>query len=52
LREALFREVWNYMTLEEVLENWDLIRAHLGRMRPFWDSLLNGWRNDGLLPAA
>lgn len=51
MREATVREVWQYMTLDDVLENWDNIRRHLGRMRPFWEYLFNGWREDGLLPA-
>jgi len=52
LREARFREVWDYVTLDEVLRDWEHIRRHLGRMRPFWEFLLRGWRDDGLLPAA
>ncbi len=50
MREARFHEVWQYLTLDDVLANWPHIRRHLGRMRPFWDWLLRGWRDDGLLP--
>jgi hypothetical protein len=50
LREANFREVWKYLTLEEVLRDWSYLYKHLGRSRPFWDSLLRGWREDGLIP--
>lgn len=49
LREATFREVWKYVTLREVLANWDNIRRHLGRRRAFWEWLINGWREDGIL---
>jgi chromosome segregation and condensation protein ScpB len=49
MREARYRDVWRYLTLEEILENWQHIRRHLGRMRGFWEFLLDGWRNDGLL---
>lgn len=51
MREARFREVWDYLTLDDVLENWEEIRPHLGRMRSFWEFLLDGWRKDGLLPS-
>jgi hypothetical protein len=50
MREARYPEVWDYLTLEDILENWPNIRRHLGRMRSFWDFLLHGWRDDGLLP--
>ena len=52
MREATVREVWQRMTLDDVLENWDNIVRHLGRRRSFWEYLLNGWRKDGFLPAA
>ena len=52
LREARFDEVWSYLTLDEVLRDWPLIQRHLGRRRDFWVWLLDGWRKDGLLPAA
>ncbi|MBM4318790.1 MAG: hypothetical protein FJ125_02265 [Deltaproteobacteria bacterium] len=50
LREALFLEVWSYLSLTEILDNWPHIRRHLGRRRKFWDFILQGWRDDGLLP--
>jgi hypothetical protein len=52
LREARFVEVWSYLTLEEILRDWPHIKRHLGRMGAFWEFLLEGWRKDGLLPAA
>jgi hypothetical protein len=52
LREARFDEVWGYVTLGDVLDNWQYVYRHLGRMRPFWDWILAGWRKDGFLPAA
>jgi hypothetical protein len=52
MREACYGEVWQYLTLEDILENWEHIRRHLGRRRRFWDFLFDGWRKDGLLPAA
>ena len=49
LREARFADVWRYLTLEQVLSEWDRINKHLGRRRPFWEWLLESWRSDGLL---
>lgn len=49
LREARYGEVWRYVTLDEVLENWQHIRRHLGRRRAMWEWLIDGWRRDGLL---
>lgn len=52
MREARFDEVWMYLTLDVVLRDWEAIRRHLGRKRAFWEFLLKGWREDGLIPAA
>jgi hypothetical protein len=52
MREARYDDVWTYLTLSEVVRDWPDIQRHLGRMRGFWEYLLNGWRKDGLLPAA
>lgn len=52
MREARYEEVWSYLTLARILRDWDHIRLHLGRRRAFWEYLLRGWRDDGLLPAA
>lgn len=51
LREASVPEVWDYMTIADILRDWELISMHLGRRRAFWQWLLRGWRDDGLLPA-
>ncbi len=51
LREARFVDVWQYLTLDEVLSNWEHIHRHLGRRRNFWEYLLRTWREDGLLDA-
>lgn len=52
LREARYEDVWRYLTLDAVLRDWAQIERHLGRRRAFWRYLLDGWRKDGLLPAA
>jgi hypothetical protein len=50
MREARYGDVWKYLALDDVLRDWELIERHLGRMRAFWQFLLKGWRDDGLLP--
>jgi hypothetical protein len=49
LREARYQDVWKFVTVDEVLEQFPLVQRHLGRMRRFWEWLLEGWREDGLL---
>ncbi len=57
--EAQFRERLRHpdariraQRIGHMLRDWELIRRHLGRERAFWDWLFEGWREDGLLPAA
>lgn len=50
LREARYQDVWKLVTLGDVLAMWPRVDRHLGRMRAFWNWLLDGWRTDGLLP--
>jgi hypothetical protein len=52
MREARFDDVWSYLTLKEILEDWPDIQRHLGRRRSFWEFLLQGWRADGLVPCS
>ena len=49
LREARDTDVWRFTTPEEVARDWSLLSRHLGRRRPFWEFLLEGWRSQGLL---
>jgi hypothetical protein len=51
MREATYPDVWRYLSLEEILRDWEHIEKHLGRRRAFWQWLLQGWREDGLLSA-
>jgi hypothetical protein len=51
MREATYRETWQYLTLEYILRDWEFIQRHLGRRCEFWRWLLRGWREDGLLPS-
>ena len=49
LREARDEDVWLFTTPAEVSKNWDALSPHLGRRRPFWEYILNAWREAGLL---
>lgn len=49
MREARWKEIWQYLRLRDVLGNWENIQRHLGRKREFWVWLIDGWREDGLL---
>ena len=49
LREARDTDVWRFVTLSEILANWDQICSMLGRRRAFWEYLINGWKEDGLI---
>lgn len=50
MREARYRDVWRLLRLVDVLRLWPRVERHLGRMREFWNWLIEGWRTDGLLP--
>jgi len=49
LREAGDLDVWRFVTPSEVARALPAIRHRLGRRRAFWDFLIEGWREDGLL---
>lgn len=51
LREARDIDVWHFVTPEEVAEALPKIAHQLGRRRGFWEFLIEGWREDGLLAA-
>lgn len=49
LREARDTDVWEFVTPEDVARALpDLVRR-LGRRRRFWEFLIDGWRQDGVL---
>jgi hypothetical protein len=52
MREARYQDVWRFVALADVLALWSRIEKHLGRTRAFWQWLLQGWRDDGLIPRA
>lgn len=51
LREARDIDVWHFVTPSEVAQALPKIAHHLGRRRRFWEFLIEGWREDGLLAA-
>ena len=51
LREARDLDVWHFVTKREVAEALPKLGRRLGRRRRFWEFLIEGWREDGLLHA-
>ena len=49
LREARDLDVWKFVTPREVAEALPKISPRLGRRRSFWQFLINGWIEDGIL---
>jgi len=49
LREARDLDVWTFVTPAEVAAALPLLGRRLGRRRGFWEFLINGWHDDGLL---
>jgi hypothetical protein len=52
LREARDIDVWCFVTPAAVARALPKLGRRLGRRRGFWEFLIDGWREDGLLPAA
>ncbi len=52
MREARIPEVFDWLSIGEIVRDFEHIERHLGRRREFWRWLLEGWRRDGFLPAA
>jgi hypothetical protein len=49
LREARDIDVWRFMTPVEVARALPALGRRLGKRRPFWEFLISGWREDGIL---
>lgn len=49
LREARDTDVWHFVTPQEVARALPQLGRRLGRRQRFWEFLINGWRDDGLL---
>jgi hypothetical protein len=50
LREARDVDAWQFVTPAQVAAALPALGRRLGRRRRFWEFLINGWREDGLLP--
>lgn len=50
LREARDVDVWQFVSLREVLESWTELAPFTGRRRPFWEFLFAEWRRQGAIP--
>jgi hypothetical protein len=49
LREARDQDVWSFVTPSEVAAALPQLHRRLGRRGAFWEFLIAGWRDDGLL---
>ena len=49
LREARDTDAWRFFRPADVAERWDGLASKLGRRRAFWEYLLAGWREEGLI---
>jgi len=49
LREARDVDVWQFVTPHDVEQSLASLGRRLGRRRAFWEFLIDGWREDGLL---
>ena len=49
LREARDLDVWKFVKPQEVAEALPVIASRLGHRRRFWEFLIQGWREDGIL---
>ena len=49
LREARDIDVWHFVTPSEVAEALPRLGRRLGRRRPFWEYLIRGWRELGII---
>jgi len=49
LREARYEDVWEFLTVDDIVRNWEHLAPRLGKRRPFWEFLLRKWRELGLV---
>ena len=51
LREARDIDVWQFISPQEVAREMPALGRRLGRRRAFWEWLIQGWREDGIIAA-
>lgn len=49
LREARYEDVWEFLSVDDLVRHWEQLASRLGRRRAFWEFLLRKWRELGLL---
>lgn len=49
LREARLKEIWEFLTPEDIQAHWPRLERHLGRKKPFWQFLMAIWKKHGLV---
>ena len=49
LRDARDIDVWHFVKPADVARALPLLGRRLGRRRPFWEFLIEGWKKDGIL---
>jgi len=49
LREARYEDVWEFLSVDDLVRYWEQLAPRLGRRRAFWEFLLRKWRELGLV---
>jgi len=49
MREGRVLDVWQFLTLQDILALWPQVERHMGRRRDFWRFLLDTWKEIGAL---
>lgn len=49
MREASYPDIWKYISIGEIVKNWDEIKSRLGRKKEFWNYLISVWRKNGYI---
>jgi hypothetical protein len=49
LREARYEDVWEFLSVDDLVRHWEQLAPCLGRRCAFWEFLLRKWRELGLL---
>jgi hypothetical protein len=47
LREAAFKDIWKYVTPQEVWKQFGELKQFLGRRKAFWEFILGKWHELG-----
>jgi len=50
MRDARYRDVWKFISLQDFLKYREQIMPRLGRMKGFWQFLYSRWIKYGIIP--